>query len=414
MRSLGYILRSPTSRGKSGRPSWGKSPRSNFSCPFAKIASKKDSNSIMISVILPTYNESENLKVIIPNLSDVFINNNITGEIIVIDDNSTDGTPDVATELAKKYPVKVFVRKNERGIATAVMKGFELATEDLVVVMDADLSHPIEKIPDMIKPILENRCDATVGTRYITRGGSKKWHLIREIISKGAGFLAKGVTTLSDPTSGFMAIRKNMLERATLDPIGWKIVLEIIVKANPRLIEVPIIFTNRLNGKSKLTLKVYLEYLRHLWRLYIYKYPTVYQFFKFCLVGLSGLIIDTIILMTLVEHLSFDPRFASIFAFSGALSWNYLFNKIWTFKESDLVNIGYSYFSFAAICLVGLGIRIGTMHILITKAGMGQGRWYIVASIIGILLATISNFLGSKYLAFSNNIFAKKRFLNNC
>jgi dolichol-phosphate mannosyltransferase len=368
----------------------------------------------MLSVILPTYNESENLKVIIPNLSDVFIKNNINGEIIVIDDNSPDGTSNVATELAKNYPVRLFVRKNERGIATAVIKGFELATEDLVVVMDADLSHPIEKIPDMIKPILENRCDATVGTRYITGGGSKKWHLIREIISKGAGFLAKGITTLSDPTSGFMAIRKSMIETAPLDPIGWKIVLETIVKANPRLIEVPIIFTNRLNGKSKLTLKVYIQYLRHLWRLYIFKYPTIYQFFKFCLVGLSGLIIDTIILMTFVEYLSFDSRIAAIFAFSGAICWNYLFHRIWTFKGSYLFNIYYSYFSFAAICLVGLGIRIGTMHILIENAGMGKGRWYVVASIIGILLATISNFLGSKYLVFANITFSKKRSLNKC
>jgi putative flippase GtrA len=116
-----------------------------------------------------------------------------------------------------------------------------------------------------------------------------------------------------------------------------------------------------------------------------------------------------VILINLVEYFSLDPRFASIFAFSGALTWNYLFNRIWTFKENRLIKLGYSYFAFAAICIVGLGIRIGTMHILIENTGMGQGRWYIVASIIGILLSTISNFLGSKYLAFSNVIFAKKK-----
>jgi dolichol-phosphate mannosyltransferase len=274
--------------------------------------------------------------------------------------------------------------------------------------MDADLSHPVDKIPDMIKPIIEKRCDATVGTRYIEGGGKDKWPLIREIISKGAGFLAKGVTTLSDPTSGFLAIKKSMVETAKLNPIGWKIVLEVIVKANPRIIEIPIIFTDRFKGESKLTFKVYIQYLRHLWQLYNYKYPITNQLLKFSLVGFSGLIIDTLILMGLVEQLSFDPRFASIFAFSGALSWNYLFNRIWTFKAGERVNIVYSYLSFVTVCLLGLGIRIVTMHILIVNAGMGQGRWYICASIIGIALATISNFLGSKYVAFSNNLFAKK------
>jgi dolichol-phosphate mannosyltransferase len=379
---------------------------SRLNSGYKKIITQ-DNDTITVSIILPTYNEFENMKVIIPRLYELFINENINGEIIVIDDNSPDGTGDIVDELSKKFPVRVFVRKNERGIATAVMKGFELAIGEIIVVMDADLSHPIDKIPDMINPIIENRCDATVGTRYMEGGGKEKWPLIREIISKGAGFLARGVTTLSDPTSGFLAIRKSMVETAKLDPIGWKIVLEVIVKANPRIIEIPIIFTDRLKGKSKLTFKVYLEYLRHLWQLYRYKYPIINQFIKFSLVGLSGLIIDTIILMGLVEHLSFDPRFASIFAFSGALSWNYLFNRIWTFKGGEMINIVYSYLSFAIICLVGLLIRIGTMHILIENAGMGKGRWYICASIIGISLATISNFLGSKYFAFSNIIFSK-------
>jgi dolichol-phosphate mannosyltransferase len=361
----------------------------------------KNSYSIMVSIILPTYNESENIKIIIPKLFDFFVQQSMDGEILIIDDNSPDGTAQIADELAKHFPVRVFVRKNERGIATAVMKGFELAKGDIVVVMDADLSHPIDKIPDMIIPIMENRCDATVGTRYIEGGGKEKWPLIREIISKGAGVLARGVTTLSDPTSGFLAIRKSLLESAKLDPIGWKIVLEVIVKTNPRIREVPIIFTDRLKGKSKLTFKVYIEYLRHLWQLYTYKYPIINQFVKFSLVGLSGLIIDTLILMSLVESFSFDPRFASIFAFCGALSWNYLFNRIWTFKGGELLNIALSYFSFVVICLVGLGIRIGAMHVLIAHAGMNKGRWYICASIIGIILATVSNFLGSKYFAFS-------------
>jgi dolichol-phosphate mannosyltransferase len=116
--------------------------------------------------------------------------------------------------------------------------------------MDADLSHPVEKIPDMVQPILEGRCDATVGSRYVAGGGAQNWPLVRRIVSKGAGLLAKGVTTLSDPTSGFMAVRRGVLEGASLDPLGWKIVLEVVVKTRSRVMEIPIVFADRWRGKA--------------------------------------------------------------------------------------------------------------------------------------------------------------------
>jgi len=212
----------------------------------------------MISIILPTYNEAENIKLIIPKIFQVINGKNIKAEIIIVDDNSPDGTADIAKKLAQKYPLRVHIRKNERGLATAVMKGFELAKGEICVVMDADLSHPVEKIPEMVKPILEGKCDATVGSRYVNGGDCENWPLIRRIISKGAGLLAKGITNLSDPTSGFMAIKKSLLDGIKLDPVGWKIVLEIIVKTNPRFIEIPIIFADRQKGKSKLGLKAIL------------------------------------------------------------------------------------------------------------------------------------------------------------
>ena len=139
--------------------------------------------------------------------------------------------------------------------------------------------------------------------------------LIRRIVSKFAGFLAKGVTDIRDRTSGFMAIRKDLLQGVALDPTGWKIVLEVIVKANPRVLEVPIVFSERKEGKSKLGIRAQADYLRHLFRLYCFKYSALQQFFKFCLVGLSGLLIDVVILLCLVDFFLLDPRFAAIFAF---------------------------------------------------------------------------------------------------
>jgi dolichol-phosphate mannosyltransferase len=354
----------------------------------------------MISIILPTYNEAQNIERIIPAIAKVFRDKSIQGEVIIVDDNSPDGTARIASKLAESYPVKVHVRKSGRGLSRAVIEGFGLAQGDVCIVMDADLSHPVERIPDMIQPILEGKCDATVGSRYVAGGGAQKWPLLRRIVSKGAGLLAKGVTSLSDPTSGFMAVRKRILEGVKLDPLGWKIVLEVVVKTESRVLEVPIVFSDRQEGKSKLGLRAQVDYLRHLGRLYAHRYPLSREFVKFCLVGLTGLVVDTAVLVSLVDYLDLDPRFAALFAFATAVSWNYLFNRIWSFESGRSTPVARSYAFFVFISLGGLGVRIGIMHLLIEYAGMGEKPWYILASMMGIAAATVFNFLGSRYVAF--------------
>jgi dolichol-phosphate mannosyltransferase len=356
----------------------------------------------MISVILPTYNEAENIRRIVPAITKVFRERAIEGEVIVVDDNSPDGTAAVASNLAGSCPVRVHVRKSGRGLSKAVIDGFGLARGQVCVVMDADLSHPVEKIPDMIQPILEGKCDATVGSRYVPGGGAHNWPLLRKIISKGAGLLAKGVTVLSDPTSGFMAVRRSILEGVRLDPLGWKIVLEVVVKTRARVMDVPIVFADREEGKSKLGFKVQIDYLHHLGRLYAYRYPQFFEFLKFCLVGLTGLVVDTAVLVSLVDHFSVDPRFAAVFAFAAAVSWNYLFNRIWAFESGRSTSVSRSYVFFVSVCLGGLGVRIGVMHLLIAYAGMGVRPWYILASFIGITAATAFNFVGTKYVVFKS------------
>ena len=355
-----------------------------------------------LSVILPTFNEAVNLGIIVPKISKVFREAGINGEIIVVDDDSPDGTATIASNLAGSYPVNVHVRKSGRSLSRAVIKGFGLAHGEICVVMDADLSHPVEKIPDMIQPILEGKCDVTVGSRYVLGGGAQNWPLLRRIVSKGAGLLAKGVTVLSDPTSGFMAVRRSLLDGVTLDPLGWKIVLEVVVKTRARVLDVPIIFADREEGESKLGLKAQVDYLHHLGRLYAYRYPLFFEFVKFCLVGLTGLVLDTAVLVSLVDHASLDPRFAAVFAFTAAVSWNYLFNRIWAFPSGRSTPIPRSYVFFVSICLGGLGVRIGVMHLLIEYAGMGVKPWYILASFVGIAAATVFNFLGSRYVAFKS------------
>src|SRR4030042_1607372 len=142
----------------------------------------------MISIILPTYNEVDNIKIIIPKIAETLNREGLKWEIIVVDDNSPDGTASTAELFGEKYLVKVCVRKSDRGLSKSVIKGFELAEGDICLVMDADLGHPVEKIPEMVKPIIMNECDATVGSRNIPGGGSAKWPLYRRIISKLAGY----------------------------------------------------------------------------------------------------------------------------------------------------------------------------------------------------------------------------------
>jgi dolichol-phosphate mannosyltransferase len=355
----------------------------------------------MISIILPTYNEIDNINIIIPKIAEVLDREGFKWEIIIVDDNSPDDTASAAERFVKKYPIRICVRKTDRGLSKAVIKGFKLAEGDICLVMDSDLSHPVEKIPDMVKPIISNECDATVGSRNIPGGGCAEWPLFRRIISKLAGYMARGITSLSDPTSGFMAIRKGILDNIDIDPLGWKIVLEVTVKAKPRIKEIPILFSERRMGKSKLGINAQMDYLHHLWRLYSFRYPGATQFIKFCLVGASGIFIDTAVLILLVELLFFDPRFGAIFAFTTAVSWNYLFNRVWTFRQGAGTRISLTYIIFVIICMVGLGIRIGIMHLLIRYVGMGERPWYILASLLGIAAATIFNFLGSKYIVFS-------------
>jgi dolichol-phosphate mannosyltransferase len=365
---------------------------------------KKQQYKNMVSVILPTYNESENIRVIVSSIFDVFKGFELEGEVIVVDDNSPDGTAEIAGKLEKDYPVHVCVRKTDRGLATAVLKGFEMASGDVCVVMDADLSHPVKKIPEMVKPILENTCDATVGSRYVGGGGCENWSFVRRFISRFSGFLARGLTKLTDPTSGFMAIRRTALDGVLLDPIGWKIVLEVIVKTGVRFQEVSIRFSDRQKGKSKLNLRVQGQFIAHLWRLYGFKYPVMMQFIKFCVVGFSGLLLDTAILMLLVELAHLDPRIGAVFAFFGAVTSNYAWNRLWTFNGSRSLRILTSYFWFITICIGGLMVRLVVMHLLIEFGNMGSGYRYVSASLLGIFFATIFNFLGSKILAFSKKL----------
>ncbi len=223
------------------------------------------------SIIIPTYNEAKSIEKLIMGIF-----NDCSGfdiELIIVDDNSPDGTAQIAEKLTEKYPIKVIKRKGKLGLSSAVLAGFDSASGNILGVIDADLSHPTSKIPELLQPILGNETDLVIGSRLIKGGGVEKWSLRRKLISKVATILAKPLTKVKDPMSGFFFFKKEVIDDVRLNPVGYKILLEILVKGNYKAVkEVPYVFLTRMVGKSKLGFEEYCHYLLHLKRLYPYKY----------------------------------------------------------------------------------------------------------------------------------------------
>jgi len=226
-----------------------------------------------ITLVIPTYNESGNMPVILDKIFEVYNNNNLDGYVIVVDDDSPDQTWKVAENLKEKYPkLNVLRRQDKRGLSSAVLDGFALAETEIVGVIDADLSHPPEKIPELVEPIIKGEADFTLGSRYINQGGYENWPLSRRISSKVATYAVIGLTSVKDPMSGFFFLKKDLIENVELSPKGFKIGLEILVRSNCRKVkEVPIVFRDREYGESKLSSNVIIDYLLHVAKLYIYK-----------------------------------------------------------------------------------------------------------------------------------------------
>jgi len=229
--------------------------------------------SVDITIIIPTYNEKENLPILVNAIFEVFKQASLKGEIVIVDDNSPDGTGEIADKLSlQNNMIKVIHRNGKFGLSTAVIEGFKHAEGSIIGVMDADLSHPPHVIPELVIPILKGESELVIASRYLGKEGIEKWSFIRKITSLGATMLARPLTKVSDPMSGFFFFRKDIIDGIDLSPLGYKIMLEIIVKARYNTIkEVAFTFRERYKGKSKLGWKEYLNYVRHLLRLYVYK-----------------------------------------------------------------------------------------------------------------------------------------------
>jgi dolichol-phosphate mannosyltransferase len=222
-----------------------------------------------ISLIIPTYNEQGNLPRLVSELFSACKKLNL--ELVIVDDNSPDGTGKLAEQLARKHQIQVIHRSGKLGLSSAVVAGFRAAKGNILGVMDADLSHPPDVVPRLVLPLLDNKAEVVVGSRYVRGGGVEIWPVFRRLTSFGATLLARPLTKVRDPMSGLFFLRNQVISGIDFKAEGYKIGLEIIVKGTyGRIAEVPYVFRNRTVGKSKLSLAEDYHYLKNLAQFYWY------------------------------------------------------------------------------------------------------------------------------------------------
>lgn len=352
-----------------------------------------------LSLVIPTYNEKENIQKLIKKVQEEFKKNKINGEIIIVDDNSPDGTGKILEDLKKKQKnLKVIHRSGKMGLSSAVLEGWKIADGEVLGVMDADLSHPPEKIKELFGAIEKGEADFTIGSRYIKGGKIEGWNLKRKLMSKTATLLSRVYTKVKDPMSGYFMIKKEVIKNVDLNPRGFKILLEIIIKGKYQNIkEIPITFVNRVEGKSKAGTKEIFYYLQNLAGYLPYKKNVIKEFVKFGVVGGIGTLVNIAILYLLTEKAGVYYMISAIFSFIFAMSSNFILNKLWTFKENIKFGIGKKYLQFSLVSISALLVNLFFLYIFTE----GLGIYYIISQILAIGIALIINFLGNKIWTFS-------------
>jgi len=353
---------------------------------------------ILLSLVIPTYNEGKNIAKIVDLLNQLLEEAIPEAyELIVVDDNSPDGTWEIATGLLSEYPqLRVMRRVEERGLSTAVIRGWQAARGEVLGVIDADLQHPPELLLKLWGEIVRGG-DLAVASRHVEGGGVSDWSPIRRFLSRGAQtlglvILPEVIGRVSDPMSGYFMVRRNCIAGRTLSPVGYKILIEVIARGRvPWIGEVGYVFQERQEGESKVTAKQYVDYLRHLVRLRFSLGP-IARFFRFGLVGFSGVFVDLGIFYVLRSQ---DVGLTSSAAISGELAIinNFLWNDFWTFgdiasrqpgKRQRLKRL----MKFNIVCLLGLVLNVSIVNFFFNILGINE----YIAKLLAIAAVTVWNF----------------------
>jgi dolichol-phosphate mannosyltransferase len=366
---------------------------------------------IQVSLVIPTYNEAKNIPHMIEVLSGLLDSKLPQGyELIVVDDDSPDRTWEIAQSLMPHYPaLRVMRRQQERGLSTAVIRGWQVAQGEILGVIDGDMQHPPEILVQLINAI-DNGADLAVASRHIEGGGVSEWSVARRILSRGAQFLGllilpRVVGRVSDPMSGYFMVRRSAIAEKPLSPVGYKILLEVIGRGDIHVLdEVGYVFQERTSGESKVTWRQYVEYLHHLIRLRSGRLSRIRQlgrrfplqrFIKFGVVGLSGVFVDMAVFYLLSDPttLAWGLTRSKLLAAEVAIFNNFLWNDRWTFNDLAGQQRGWvkrcrRFVKFNLVCLVGLTLNVLLLNLLFN--GFGLNRY--LANFLAIAAVTLWNF----------------------
>ena len=355
----------------------------------------------MVSVIVPTFNERKNMRPLIKRI-DMSIKD-MKHEIIVVDDNSQDGTAQAVRELSKKYPVRLVVRKNEKGLATAVLEGFKQAKGDVYAVIDADLQHP----PEALMPLIYEACngnDIAIGSRYAGEQGKDtfgEFKLHRKVMSKGANMLAKVLVpkaaNVKDIQSGFFAMKKSVIQGVELKPTGYKILLEILAMGNYKIVkEVSYDFGKREYGSSKLGATTIFNYIHHLISLTLREKESR-RLVKFMATGLAGIDFSVGLLWFMTEIMGIFYLVSGVISKEVGIVFSFVLSEFWVFNDRVLPYMRTAKDSIKRLVKFNIN-RI--LSIFIVTACMAIfteffGLNYIISNLIGICIAFPFNYIVS-------------------
>ena len=404
-----------------------------------------NSNIVSFSIIIPTYNESDNILRLISEIEKNLPTSDFT-EIVIVDDNSPDGTGKLVENYinkqesttenegspkTKNYRTKIVHRIGKNGLIPAIMDGVKQSCGQNVIIMDADFSHPPEVIPKMMQELKMNPNSIIIGSRYIEGGKVVGWPKKRKLLSTGASILARfglNVRRVKDPMSGLFALPRELIENISIDTKGYKILLEILVK-NKEIPtkEIPYTFVDRQSGKSKMDRNVIMNYAEAIWQLYrhgpksgqvtinekVNKGSVLFlsKVGRYYTVGISGLLINYIVSFLLANDVANSIRLlsnvwyleASIIGAAISSTSNFFLNKYWTFEDKrfDVRSTARQYLSFIGMSAIGLIIQIALLYYMVENLFP-----YRISLIVAIGIATTINFILNKKFTFKEKVWA--------
>lgn len=408
-------------------------------------AALSNSNSVTFSIVIPTYNESDNIIRLITEIEKNIPKSDST-EIVIVDDNSPDGTGKLVENYikeqklndtkenlpnSKNHRVKLVHRSEKNGLIPAILDGVKQSSGVNILIMDADFSHPPEIIPRMMNELKLNPDTIIVGSRYVEGGRVIGWPKKRKLLSMGASTLARfglNVKSVKDPMSGLFALPRTLIQNISIDTKGYKILLEILVKNKQvPILEIPYTFTDRQSGKSKMSYNVIFNYAEAIWQLYWHGQKSgqvkiseqineksvlfLSKVGRYYTVGISGLIINYIVSFLLANDVANSIRLlsnvwyleASIVGAAISSTSNFILNKYWTFEDRrfDVGSTARQYLSFIGMSAVGLIIQISFLYYMVENFVP-----YRISLIVAIAVATTINFILNKKFTFKEKVWA--------